>query len=523
MGSRIALVLLALSAVASPAQEHSFQQLDLGGGAKLDYAVGLPRGYDAARTYPVLLALPSGRQDRELVDAGFARYGQAAQRSGFVVISPVAPDGALFFEGGEAALPALFRHLRVTYRIEGGRLHLAGAGNGGCSAFRIATAYPGQFRSLIAAPGYAPTDDDVARLGSLRHMTVRMFVGAEDAERWSEGTQDTVARLRELDVDASAEVVPGEGDVAAGLDARIAEQLTTIRDQARGGAGPTRALATVLDDYHDAAAKADGERYFGHFAPEGVFLGTDATERWTVNEFRRYGGAAFERDSAWIFVPQWRAVEFDPTGTVAWFHEVLHSDSFGECRGTGTARRIDGTWRLTLYDLTVPIPNDLLTGIVEQIRDHADPRVAAPGAVTIYCVRHAEKGEGRDPELTPVGQARAAALQRALEDIELAAVYSSEFQRTRATVAPAAAAHGLTVTEIPARDVGGLADRLRQHGGSSALVAGHSNTVPVLLRELGVDEPVGIDEADYDNLFIVSLRGDGTATLLRLHYGPPDD
>ena len=53
------------------------------------------------------------------------------------------------------------------------------------------------------------------------------------------------------------------------------------------------AVAAILDDFHDAASRADGDRYFGHFAPDGVFLGTDPAERWTVTEFRKYAEPHF--------------------------------------------------------------------------------------------------------------------------------------------------------------------------------------------------------------------------------------
>jgi hypothetical protein len=42
---------------------------------------------------------------------------------------------------------------------------------------------------------------------------------------------------------------------------------------------PSDAVAGVLDDWHDAAAKADEPRYFAHFSSDAVFMGTDATER----------------------------------------------------------------------------------------------------------------------------------------------------------------------------------------------------------------------------------------------------
>ena len=61
------------------------------------------------------------------------------------------------------------------------------------------------------------------------------------------------------------------------------------------------AVTAVLDDWHAAAAAADEGRYFGHFAPGAVFLGTDATERWTVDEFRRYAHPYFAKGKAWSF------------------------------------------------------------------------------------------------------------------------------------------------------------------------------------------------------------------------------
>ncbi len=59
------------------------------------------------------------------------------------------------------------------------------------------------------------------------------------------------------------------------------------------------AVEVVLDDFHRAASEADGEAYFGLFAAEGVFLGTDATERWTVDEFRAYAKPHFDRGRGW--------------------------------------------------------------------------------------------------------------------------------------------------------------------------------------------------------------------------------
>ena len=65
-----------------------------------------------------------------------------------------------------------------------------------------------------------------------------------------------------------------------------------------------RRVEAVLDDFHDAAAKADGERYFRHLAPNGVFLGTDASERWTKREFQAFAEPYFSQGKGWAYAPR---------------------------------------------------------------------------------------------------------------------------------------------------------------------------------------------------------------------------
>ena len=129
-----------------------------------------------------------------------------------------------------------------------------------------------------------------------------------------------------------------------------------------------RAVALVLDDFHDAASRADEPRYFAHFAPEGVFLGTDGSERWDVPAFRAYAHPHFAQGKGWTYRATARNVQLAPDGNVAWFDEVLENASYGPCRGTGVLRRIDGRWRIAQYNLTIPIPNDLAKAVVEMIR-----------------------------------------------------------------------------------------------------------------------------------------------------------
>ena len=47
---------------------------------------------------------------------------------------------------------------------------------------------------------------------------------------------------------------------------------------------PESAVASVLDELHDAASKADGARYFKLFSKQAHFIGTDISEFWTIEQ-----------------------------------------------------------------------------------------------------------------------------------------------------------------------------------------------------------------------------------------------
>jgi ketosteroid isomerase-like protein len=138
----------------------------------------------------------------------------------------------------------------------------------------------------------------------------------------------------------------------------------------------TTAIATVLDAFHAAAARADEEAYFALLAPNAVFLGTDATERWDKAAFRAFAHPYFAEGKGWTFTPRDRHVDLSRDGRVAWFDELLDSATYGECRGTGVLEKVDGGWKIVQYHLTIPMPNDLAKELVARIREAA--KQAAP-------------------------------------------------------------------------------------------------------------------------------------------------
>ncbi|MBV9009845.1 MAG: histidine phosphatase family protein [Verrucomicrobia bacterium] len=135
----------------------------------------------------------------------------------------------------------------------------------------------------------------------------------------------------------------------------------------------------------------------------------------------------------------------------------------------------------------------------------------------IFVVRHAEKLAmlGNDPNLSPAGQKRAEALARMLKDANIMAIFTSQFKRTQETAAPLAKATNVTSTSVAANDLPQLIQKLRE-GQGNALVVGHGDTIPQLMKMLGINEAVQIPDNDYGELFVVSMTD--KPQLLRLHY-----
>ncbi len=121
-----------------------------------------------------------------------------------------------------------------------------------------------------------------------------------------------------------------------------------------------KAIIAVLDDFHDAAAKADKDRYLGHFTEDGAFLGTDEWERWPLKpDFTEYVGMRF-KNGGWSYHSEKKVIAFSKDGSVAWFDETSISNrNGGRFRGSGVLEKIDGTWKIAQYVLSFLVYNEV--------------------------------------------------------------------------------------------------------------------------------------------------------------------
>ncbi len=139
-----------------------------------------------------------------------------------------------------------------------------------------------------------------------------------------------------------------------------------------------QAVDAVLDGFHAAAAAGDRERYLGLMTESGVFLGTDEWERWPKHpDFTDYVSGRFSDGGGWTYRSVDRHVDFSADGNVAWFDEVVFSETNGRFRGTGVLLHDDGEWRIAHYALSFLIFNENWPEVVELTRRTREAKEAA--------------------------------------------------------------------------------------------------------------------------------------------------
>jgi pimeloyl-ACP methyl ester carboxylesterase len=203
-----AATLLASDPDFAAAAELTFHEMETPGGNIIEYGLLRPAKFDPDRKYRVILALPPGGQDMPMVRLGVRGWLPYLAEREWIVVSPAAPAGRLYFAGGERVLPAFMDHVLENFPVDGEKFFLVGISNGGISAFRAAVLYPNRFRSVTVLPGY-PTGADMDRLDRIKDLPVTMIVGGRDSG-WLEKSQAAHAKLVSLGGNVRLEILPGE-------------------------------------------------------------------------------------------------------------------------------------------------------------------------------------------------------------------------------------------------------------------------------------------------------------------------
>lgn len=136
--------------------------------------------------------------------------------------------------------------------------------------------------------------------------------------------------------------------------------------------------------------------------------------------------------------------------------------------------------------------------------------------LTIILLRHAEKdlsdgAENPDPVLSAEGKQRAERLVKTIKKYKPRAIYSSNYQRTRATVTPLAEktirGYRLQIQLYDHRKLDEFVNRLLASNAKTIVVAGHNTTTPALANLLVKQNKYkALDESEYNKIWIIEIK-----------------
>jgi predicted esterase len=206
-------------------------------GITVHYKMVLPKNYDAGKAYPGVLAFGGGPQTMNVVESVIARnFRDEAEKRGYIVVAPAAPNDELFFEGGERIFPEFLKQILADYKILDNKFHIAGPSNGGIASFHVASLNPQYFLSITAFPGYL-WEDTPAHIQAISKMCISMFVGELDPMGWQDLMKAQTAEFRARGMTAQYTVEKGQPHRLETLAGANAGRLFDLFAAAQHGCG----------------------------------------------------------------------------------------------------------------------------------------------------------------------------------------------------------------------------------------------------------------------------------------------
>jgi predicted peptidase len=239
MKIRLAIIVLSLilTMPSQLARSEVLEQTEEFSGISLHFRVILPNDFDPAQRYPTILHFAGGAQNwRIVVNSTNSDWREPAEQNGYIVISPEAPNGDLFFLEDDRVFPEFLDYILQNYPVANNKLHLTGHSNGGLSAFHIASLYPQYFISLTGYPGLLG-DRNSEQLNALKDLCIFMHVGDQDPN-WRSAMNAQFQALQALEYAISFSV---ENNQVHRLNVRendLQARLLNELESARSGCRP---------------------------------------------------------------------------------------------------------------------------------------------------------------------------------------------------------------------------------------------------------------------------------------------
>lgn len=205
-------IVLCLLVLTMTAQAEKLEGVITYGGAEVPLTVFLPESYIRGQTPPLMLTLPPGPGNADMVRSNLGNFWlQEGLRRGYIVVAPEIFGRSLDQDPGRF-VDDLVKWLAGRLTYDRRNVVLTGQSNGGIGAFHLATARPHQFKALLVIPGqYIGEYKNLARL---QGKPIWMMVGEkDDPERWLAPVKKTYEELKKYNAKVKLDVLPGQGHV----------------------------------------------------------------------------------------------------------------------------------------------------------------------------------------------------------------------------------------------------------------------------------------------------------------------
>ena len=185
----------------------------------------------------------------------------------------------------------------------------------------------------------------------------------------------------------------------------------------------------------------------------------------------------------------------------------------GGARGTKARKDLDKGWLSFFVAIALVVSVIIIWSFV-----------AAQEDTTIFLVRHAEVDyttNPSDPDLTQEGITRANELANLLNKVNIDAIFSTDYSRTKATAQPLATSKNLQIEIYDYNNFNPLINEVKQnHPGEKILIVGHAPTVPQIIDAfVGTSQGYQIDSNEFYKIFIVTIPHSGSPWSVQLKYG----
>lgn len=220
MTKLLSVVLISLGcACTAQTSKRTFQTFEYNG-KSLDYAIQLPKDFDANQTYPVAIG-PSEVKGND--DQSWYWRGTKETYGWILVDFPIYNTGR-----SKQEIKGLMNYIRSTYKVEGNKFHTICFSANSAGIFDLVMDMPEEFHSITGMAGN-PGTRDTRKLGKLKDVKVQFVVGDKDTY-WMNAAKDRHARLLEAGVDSQIEIIKNGKHVLTEL---VGEGVLTRMDKLR--------------------------------------------------------------------------------------------------------------------------------------------------------------------------------------------------------------------------------------------------------------------------------------------------